>query len=316
MPRRIILDVDTGTDDAVALMVAALSPELELLGVTTVAGNCAVTVCTENTLRVLDTIGVSVPVYEGMAQPVTRPDVPRLGPSVIHGDYLDLPPASTRKQAQHAVTWLIETLLASDGDVTLVPVGPLTNIATAMRMEPRILPKIRELVIMGGAHRVGNQTASAEFNIWYDPEAARIVLNCGRPICLVMLDATHQTIVSLEDCQRFRALNTPAGRAAAICIERLIASYVQLGFTHRDDAAVVHDALAVCATIDPTVIGTEFVYVDVETEGELTRGRTVCDMRYRTEKDPNVFVAVEADQDKFIQMLNTLLGYEFGPVEG
>src|SRR6185436_12801174 len=185
IPTKVILDVDTGTDDAVALMTAALSPDLELVGATTVNGNTTIDYTTENTLRVFDWIGMpQVPVYRGVDRPLVRTDVKRGMATRIHGDLLDLPPVSNGATLQpgNAVDWLIETYLASDGDVVLCPVGPLTNIAMAIE-------KVPEIVIMGGAHDHGNITASAEFNIWLDPEAARIVVNCGRPIRMVPLDA-------------------------------------------------------------------------------------------------------------------------------
>ena len=250
MVTRIILDVDTGTDDAVALMIAALSPDIELVGATTVNGNTALTHCTENSLRVFDHIGLTgVPLHQGMSQPLVRPN-PQINPaSRIHGDLLDLPPSRSTKGSQHAVDWLIDTYMASDGDITLVPVGPLTNIASAMRKEPRIIERIPELVIMGGAHDHGNATASAEFNIFMDPEAARIVVNCGRPIRMLPLDATHKALVSKDDCARLRGLGTPAAIATAIFIEKRIEGYDATQPMHRLGAAPVHDALAVCAVI-------------------------------------------------------------------
>jgi inosine-uridine nucleoside N-ribohydrolase len=309
MAQRIILDVDTGTDDAVALMVGALSPDLELVGATTVNGNTLVHNCTENTLRVFDYIGKSrIPVFEGMHLPLARPNFVRSEPSKIHGDLLDLPPATSKKQDQHAVDWLIETYMKSDGDIILVPVGPLTNIAAAMRKEPRMIEKIPELVIMGGAHDHGNSTPSAEFNIWVDPEAARIVMNCGRPIRLIPLDATHRALVSKEDAQRLRELGTPAGRAAATFVEKRIEGYDLTQPMHRLGAAPVHDALAVCAILDPTVVTTEFINVDVETKGELTDGRTVCDFKRRSKREPNTHFAVDADEPKFVRMLMEILG--------
>ena len=146
-----------------------------------------------------------------------------------------------------------------------MPVGPLTNVATAIQMEPRILERIPEIVIMGGAHDHGNSTASAEFNIWLDPEAARIVVNCGRPIRMVPLDATHRALVSGDDCAALRALGTPAGEAAARFVEKRIEGYDATQPMHRAGAAPVHDALAVCAVIDPSVLTTQFIPVDVET---------------------------------------------------
>jgi inosine-uridine nucleoside N-ribohydrolase len=311
MPTKVILDVDTGTDDAVALMLAALSPDIELVGATTVNGNTAVGNCTENTLRVFDWIGLpQIPVHQGMSRPLARAQMTQLNPAGrIHGDLLDLPPATTaRLQPGHAVDWLIDTFLASDGEIALVPVGPLTNVATAIQKEPRILAKIPEIVIMGGAHDHGNSTASAEFNIWLDPEAARIVVNCGRPIRMVPLDATHRALVSLEDCRALRALGTPAAEAAARFVEKRIAGYDATQPMHRANAAPVHDALAVCAIIDPTVVTTHFIPVDVETGGELSVGRTVCDFRFRSGRPANVHFAMDADEPKFVAMLMEILG--------
>jgi inosine-uridine nucleoside N-ribohydrolase len=317
MSQKIIIDTDPGTDDAVALMTAVLSPELELIGVTTVNGNVAVDLCTENALRVFDAIQIPIPVFEGCAYPLyattvpdRRPGMPYRGKNAnkIHGDYLDLPPSTSKKQAQHAVDWLIDTLKASDGDIILVPIGPLTNIGMAILKEPRIIPKIQELVIMGGGHEIGNRSPTAEFNIWADPEAARIVINCGRPIRLVTLDSTHRAMVSLQDCQELKKLGTGAAQAAARFTERRIAGYTDIAPMGRRDAAPVHDALAVCAILDPSVIKTVFVNVDVETRGELTDGMTVCDTHFVTGKAPNVHVALDADESKFVRMLMEILG--------
>jgi inosine-uridine nucleoside N-ribohydrolase len=311
MATKIILDVDTGTDDAVALMTAALCPDIDLVGATTVNGNTGIESTTENTLRVFEWIGMpQVAVHRGMSRPLARPQMTQVNPaSRIHGDLLDLPPATIKAQPGHAVDWLIDTLLASDGDITLVPVGPLTNIATAIQKEPAILEKIPEIVIMGGAHDHGNATASAEFNIWLDPEAARIVVNCGRPIRMVPLDATHRALVSIEDAEHLRALGTPAGEAAARFVLKRIDGYdATQPMPHRGGAAPVHDALAVCAVIDPAVITTSFIPVDVETGGELSVGRTVCDFRFRSRKPANVHFAMDADEPKFNRMLREILG--------
>lgn len=310
MPQKLILDVDTGTDDAVALMIAALAPELDLVGASTVNGNTDVRNCTQNTLRVLDYIGKShIPVFQGMSLPLTRDNAQHAIPSTgIHGDFLDLPEATTQVQLQHAVDWLVETFMKSAGDIILVPVGPLTNIAAAIRKEPRILSKIQEMVIMGGAHDHGNATPSAEFNIWLDPEAAKIVINCGRPIRMIPLDATHRALVSREDCTNLRAVGTPAAIATALCTERRIVGYDETQPMHRKGAAPVHDALAVCAIIDPAVVTTQLIYVDVETKGDLTDGATVCDFRHRSVSKPNVSFAIDADEAKFIRMLMSILG--------
>ncbi len=310
MATKVILDVDTGTDDAVALMVAALSPDIDLVGATSVNGNTTLDYTTENTLRVFDWIGMpEIPVYRGVDRPMARSQVERGMATRIHGDLLDLPPVShgAELHAGHAVDWLIETYLQSDGDIVLCPVGPLTNIAMAIQKEPRIVDAIPEIVIMGGAHDHGNMTASAEFNIWLDPEAARIVVNCGRPIRMIPLDATHRALVSTEDAERLRVLATPAGEAAARFVLKRIDGYDATQPMHRANAAPVHDALAVCATIDPSVVTTEHIPVDVEVHAELSLGRTVCDFRFRSGKPANVHFAMDADEPKFVSMLLDIL---------
>jgi inosine-uridine nucleoside N-ribohydrolase len=312
MPTKVILDVDTGTDDAVALMTAALSPDIELVGATSVNGNTGVDYTTENTLRVFDWIGMpEIPVFRGMGLPIVGAQ-PDLGmAAVIHENLLDLPACSRRAtlRPEHAVDWLIETYLASDGDIVLCPVGPLTNIAMAIQKEPRMLEAIPEIVIMGGAHQMGNRTHSAEFNFFIDPEAARVVVNCGRPIRMVSLDATHRAMLSIEDAQRLRDLGTPAGDAAARFVLQRIAGYeATQPILDRPGCAPIHDALAVCAIIDPTILTTVFIPVDVEVHAELSVGRTVCDFRTRPSKPANVHFAIDADEPKFVSMLLDILG--------
>ena len=309
MPQKLILDVDTGTDDAVALMLAALHPDLELIGATTVNGNVSVEYCTENSLRVFDHIGVAVPVYEGVARPIARSDFPIARPDIqstnaVHGGYLDIPPSTTKQQATSAVEFLVETYRAATDEILLVPVGPLSNIATALTLEPRLADLIPHIIIMGGANRYGNVTPRAEFNIWADPEAARVVINSGiRKITLVPLDATHKALVSLDDCAALRALGTPAGDAAATFTERRIQGYDTTQPMARPHAAPVHDALAVASIIDPAVITTRHLHVDVETHGELTVGETVIDTNLRSGREPNVHVALDADEGRFVALL-------------
>ena len=205
--KKLILDVDTGTDDAVAIMLAALHPALELVGCTTVNGNVEVHHCTDNTLRVLDHIGRSdIPVYEGLSRPLVRADFPipravddRAGK--FHGKTLPLPEPKSAKRTTGAVEFLIETYRNATDEITLVPVAPLTNIAAALTLYPKLAELVPEVVIMGGGHAIGNVTPSAEFNIWADPEAAAVVFSAGfRKLTLVPLDATHRALVSRDDC--------------------------------------------------------------------------------------------------------------------
>jgi len=307
--RKLILDVDTGTDDAVALMLAALHPDLELVAATTVNGNNPVANCTDNTLRVFDLLERPIPVFEGAATPLVRNDFPiprailhRKGS--MHGRELPIPAPRSAKQAKRAVEFLIETYLAATEPIALVPVGPLTNIATAIRTEPRIVEHIPETIIMGGAHEAGNTTPAAEFNIWVDPEAARVVFGAGlQDVVLVPLDATHRALVSLDDCRRLRELGTPAGDAAAAFIEGRITAYDALQPMDTPRSAPVHDALCVAYLVDPTVVSGRRAHVDVETRGELTIGRTVIDTGARFGHEPNALVAFDADAPKFVSML-------------
>jgi inosine-uridine nucleoside N-ribohydrolase len=312
MPQKLILDCDTGTDDAVAIMLAALHPELDLLGVTTVNGNVEVQYCTDNTLRVLDHIGRSeVPVYEGLRRPIVRPDfpVPRnstVNPnSNIHGRELPLPPATSKPQGTGAVEFLVETYRATTEEIALVPVGPLSNIAAAIAIEPRLVDAVPEVVIMGGGNVKGNATPSAEFNIWADPEAAAAVFAAGfRKITLVPLDATHQALVSREQCQELAALGTPAGEAAAALIERRITGYDATQPMKQLGSAPVHDALCVAYLLHREVLrDVQRTHVDVETAGALTVGRTVMDLFSRSGKTPNCDVALGADAGLFVDFM-------------
>ncbi|HMM29703.1 MAG TPA: nucleoside hydrolase [Aggregatilineaceae bacterium] len=311
MTQKVLLDVDTGTDDAVALMCAALHPALELVAATTVNGNVAVEFCTENTLRVFDHIGVSIPVYEGMSTPLMRADFPvprsQTKTPLIHGNHLPIPAATSHAREQSAVDFLIEYYLSPAGPETiLVPVGPLSNVGAALQREPRLAERIPAIVLMGGGHAIGNTTPSAEFNIWADPEAARIVFLSGVPsITVVPLDATHEATVSRDDCGALRALGAPAAKAAAEFIEKRIAGYQATHDEYAGSANTpVHDALAVLSIVEPGVLR-EVVHVfgDVETTGELTVGRTVFDVFNRLHRPPNVHVALGADRARFVALL-------------
>jgi inosine-uridine nucleoside N-ribohydrolase len=312
-PTKLILDVDTGTDDAIALMLAALHPDIDLIGATTVAGNNPVAYCTDNTLRVFDLLGVRVPVYEGAARPLIRDDfpIPRAilhAAGSMHGLELPIPRPRSVKQAASAVDFLVETYLAATDEIVLMPVGPLTNLALAIRREPRIVARIPRVIVMGGAHEAGNTTPSAEFNVWADPEAARIVFGAGLgDLTLIPLDATHRALVSASDLERLRALGTPAAMAAATIIEDRIAAYDDLQPMETSRTAPVHDALCVAYLVDPAFVTGRRVHVDVETTGELTVGRTVMDIHGHFGAAPNAFVAFDADGPRFVELLLDVL---------
>ena len=312
-PTKLILDVDTGTDDAIALMVAALHPDIELVAATTVNGNNPVAYCTDNTLRVFDLLELPIPVHEGAASPMIRNDfpIPRAilhAAGSMHGLELPIPKPRAVKQARDAVEFLIETYLAATNEIVLMPVGPLTNIALAIRLEPRIVERIPRVIVMGGAHDAGNTTPSAEFNIWADPEAAQVVFRAGlRDVTLIPLDATHRALVSATDCERLRGLGTPASMAAATIIEERIAAYDDLQPMETARSAPVHDALCVAYLVDPGVVTGRRVHVDIETSGELTVGRTVMDTHGRFGSAPNAFVAFDADGPRFVELLLDVL---------
>ena len=307
-----ILDCDTGTDDAVAIMLAALHPGIELVGCTTVNGNVEVRHCTENTLRTLDFIQrPDVPVYEGSSRPIVRLDFPlpreAQNKGRLHGTELPIPAATSRKQETGAVEFLVETFRNATDEIALVPVGPLTNIAAALLLDRKFVERVPEVVIMGGAHATGNITPSAEFNVWADPEAAAIVFAAAfRKITLVPLDATHQALVTGEQCARLDALGTPAGIAAARFIGQRIKGYDESQPMAILGSAPVHDAVCVNFLVNPSVITTKHIHVAVETRGDLTLGRTVMDVMRRGRAPPNCHVAFSADAKLFNQtMLET-----------
>ena len=309
MARKLILDVDTGSDDAVAIMLAALHADVELVACTTVNGNLEVPYCTDNSLRTLDFVGRSdVPVFEGQDRPMVRPDFPLprkdRKPTGNHSKALDVPPTTRQKQATGAVEFLIETYRAATDEITLVPVGPLTNIGAAIMLDPKIVDRIPEIVIMGGAHWTGNVTPTAEFNIWADPEASALVFNAPfRKRTLLPLDATHKALISQEDCAALEGLHTTAGLAASRFIAQRIRAHDDNQPMEIPHTAPVHDAVCVGYLIDPSIITTRRLHVAIETVGTLTVGRTVIDTNFRGTGKPNTDVAFDADRRKFVELL-------------
>ncbi|MGN9840620.1 nucleoside hydrolase [Nonomuraea sp. H19] len=309
MSRKVILDVDTGTDDAVAIMFAALHPDLDLIGVTTVNGNVPLENTTDNTLRVLDWIGRSdIPVFAGLARPIARLGFPsakhfdRDSGDDPHGSALPIPEPRSVCQDTGAVEFLIETLRSATEQITLVPVGPLSNIATALAIDPSLTNAVDEVVIMGGGHAVTNVTASAEFNIWADPEAANMVLSAGfSRLTLVPLDATYQALVTRDTCARLEESATPAGIAASRFISRRIDAYD--GTVTADDAAPVHDVVCTAYLVRPEIITTRSLHVTVDTTSPLTIGRTVMDTRLNSPQKPNADVALGADPQVLAELL-------------
>lgn len=307
--QRIVLDCDPGHDDAIAILLAARAPGITLEAITTVAGNQTVDKTAYNALRVCSLAGIhSVPIAKGMDRPLVRDLVTAAS---IHGssglDGPSLPEPTLTLAPLHAVDLLIELLLASEGDLTIVATGPLTNIATAMRRESRIVPKIQRIVLMGGAIGLGNWTPAAEFNIYVDPEAAHIVFSCGRPVTMVGLDVTHTALATPEVRSRIRALGTPVAHLVDDLLGFFAETYLRVfGFA----APPLHDPCAVAHVVDSTLLRTQPMRVEIELRGEWTLGRTVCDAHGVTGKLANAQVGVGIDAPRFWDLLiETLATY-------
>ena len=298
----VILDVDPGHDDAVALMMACGASGLNLLAVTTVAGNVELEKTTYNALRVLSLVGrTDVPVAAGADTPLTR----ELHTAYdIHGESgLDGPeeiPAPTfEPDERDAIRLIDDTLSASPEPVTLVPTGPLTNVAAFLREHPGLKEKIARVSLMGGSTGLGNTTPAAEFNIYVDPEAAREVFESGLQIKMCGLDVTHQAGAGPEQ-RRFLRSSGRVGSIVAEFLEFFAGTYESIyGF----DAPPLHDPVAVAAVLAPEILETRPMRVDVECEGGLTRGETVCDFYGITGKPSNAEVGVALDRDGFFEIL-------------
>jgi inosine-uridine nucleoside N-ribohydrolase len=291
----ILLDCDPGHDDAIALLLALGSPEIDLRGVTTVAGNQTLEKTTANAIRVLELAGrTDVPVAAGSPRPLVRE---LHVASNVHGetglDGPDLPPAQAEPSRQHAVDFLVERLEGA----TVVATGPLTNVALLLARYPKARPE--RIVLMGGAIAEGNVTPAAEFNIWADPEAAARVFGSGLDVTMVGLDVTHRALLTPRHAEQLRR----AGRIGKAVAE-LLDFY---GVFHREvygfDGSPVHDAVALAHAIDPTLLELERLNVRVDCESTLCRGRTVVDVWRRTGLERNAHVAVGIDSERFLALL-------------
>ncbi len=302
--RKIIIDTDPGQDDAIAILLALASPELEVLGITCVAGNVPLPLTTRNALLLCELADRGdVPVFAGCARPMIRPLVTA---EEVHGKTgLDGPewdePRLALQQA-HAVDWMIDTLLgASDGEVTICPIGPLTNVALALVREPRIVPKIAQIVTMGGGYFVGgNVTPAAEFNVYVDPHAADIVYRSGVPIVTMPLDVTHRALMSHEWITQLAAIGTEVGRKAA----QMLAFYERFDMErYGSKGGPVHDPATIAFLLEPGLYGGKDVHVAVETASPLTMGMTVVDYWGRGGEDPNCRWMTEVDADGFFDLM-------------
>ena len=304
MPIPTILDCDPGHDDAIALLLALASPELDLLGVTTTYGNQTLAKTTTNALRVLELVArTDVPVAAGAERPLQRELVVA---AHVHGESgLDgpvLPEPSALPTTTNAVEFIADTLASAAEPVTIVATGPLTNVARYLAA--RGTQGIAQIVLMGGAIAEGNFTPAAEFNIWCDPEAAAVVFDCGLDVTMIGLDVTHQALLGPEVEETLR----DAGRVGSFVAD------LNVFFTryHREtygwNGAPIHDAVAVAHLIRPGLVETRHRNVSVELASELCRGRTVVDLWRRTDRVPNAHVGVGIDADGFFDLLVERIG--------
>jgi inosine-uridine nucleoside N-ribohydrolase len=315
--KRVIIDTDPGVDDALALILALRSPELHVEAITVVNGNVSLKQCTENTLRVLDILEPAhlPPVVAGADRPLER--APFSSESIHGRDGLGeisllkgrngkkkYPPPRTKPLKAYAPDLLCELAARRPGEIALITIGPLTNVALALTLDPAFKGNIKEIISMGGAYAVpGNVTPAAEFNYYCDPEAARQVINSGIPMTLVGLDVTRSARLSRVALMRATKKKTRLNRFLQDSTERVMNVYRERKGYH---GCSMHDALAVMAAIDPSFVGTKFVHVDIETEGRLTAGMSVTDFRpfMRGEYGkPNAHVAVFVDPARFQQFL-------------
>lgn len=302
--RKIILDCDTGHDDAIALMLAAAHDDIDLIGVTVVAGNQTLDKTLPNTLHVCQHLNLDVPVYGGMSKPMFKEQVVAddvHGKSGLDGPVFD--ELTKKAEEKNAVLYLVDTLMASDGDITLVPVGPLTNIAMAMKLEPRIIGKIKEIVLMGGAYYLGNTTPAAEFNIYVDPEAADIVFKSGVKLTMMPLELTNTALANMQIIERMEAIGNKAGKLFGDIMRFTFKSQAVNGL----EAGPVHDVTAVAYLIDPTMYEIVPTYCEIDCNKGPGYGRTCCDFNNRFHKEPNVDVGTKINLEKFWNLVESAL---------
>ncbi len=304
MPRKIIIDTDPGQDDAVAILLALASPELDVLGIVAVAGNVPLALTERNARRIVELAGrPEIPVHAGAVRPLVRPLITA---EHVHGrtglDGADLPDPDVALRPGHGVDFIVETLLASEpGEVTLCTLGPLTDVALALNRAPEIASRIAEVVMMGGAYfEVGNITPAAEFNIYVDPEAADVVLRSGVPVTMLPLDVTHQTVATPDRLARFRALGNRSGAVVA----------GMLGFSERfdrekygGDGGPLHDPNVIAWLLKPGLYEGRRINVAVECASALTLGMTVADYWRVTQRPANALFLRDVDHAGFFDLL-------------
>lgn len=298
----VVMDVDPGHDDALAMLLAYARPEIDLRAITVVAGNQTLPKTLRNCLQLCTVAGMTdVPVAAGAAMPMLRTQ--EISPEVHGESGLEgprMPEPTIQPEPVHAVDLIARTICESDRPVTLIPTGPLTNIALFLLKYPDLKERIAHICLMGGAIAEGNKTPAAEFNIYVDPEAAHIVFNAGLPLTMIGLDVTHKAIITPEHARQLRDAGGPVATVVADLLDFFTLWH---DATYQMGGAPLHDPCAVAQVIQPGIVTTRFRNVDIEVHGELTAGRTVVDLWQVTGKEPNVHVGVDLDTPAFVTML-------------
>lgn len=304
MTRRIIIDTDPGQDDALAILLAFASPELDVLGITAVAGNVPLALTELNARKICELAGrADAKVFAGADRPLMRPLITA---EHVHGktglDGPDLPKPAMPLQAQHAVDFIIEKLRNEEpGSVTLCALGPLTNIAHVLIRAPELSTRIREIVLMGGGFfEGGNVTPTAEFNIYVDPQAAQIVLQSGVPVTILPLDVTHKALTTAERVDRFRAMGTKSGDASVALLEFFERFDEE---KYGSDGGPLHDPNVIAYLLKPELYGGRHCNVTVDATNELTLGMTVVDWWGVTDRPRNAFYIRDVDDEAFFDLL-------------
>ena len=300
----ILIDCDTGTDDAIAIIAALYSPELDVRAITTVDGNVALKYTSQNTLDLVRFLGFDTKVAVGASKPI-KSEVEHFNDGT-HGDTgmgtVALPNAGSGFYEKNAVETIIEEARALKGELVLVPIGPMTNIAHAIMIYPELTRLIKEIIFMGGSMIGGNMTTTAEFNAWADPEAMSIVLNSGIKCKMIGLDVTEKAVLKQDDADFFRGLGTKAGQVVADLLE-----FMFVRFNNGREDAYMHDGLAIAVTVVPDIVKTKSFYVDCECKGKYTRGHTYVatnELYFKKDEFPELCeVAVELDLARFKEFL-------------
>lgn len=303
--RKIIIDTDPGQDDAVAILLALASPEeLDVVAITTVAGNVPLPLTTRNALMMCELAGrTEVPVYAGSDGPMVRDLITA---EYVHGatgiDGAGLPEPTMEVREGHAVDAIVDIVMAAEpGEISLCPLGPLTNVGQALVKEPRIADRLGEIILMGGGFfEGGNTTPAAEFNIYVDPQAADIVFQSGVPITMMPLDVTHKALTSPERLARFAAIPSPAGKAVHGMLDFFERFDIE---KYGSEGGPLHDPCVIAYLLDPDLFGGKNVSVRIETSSEMTMGMTVIDWWGVTAETPNAMVMSQIDADGFYELL-------------